>query len=227
MTTSDEGFDMTIFYVLILISAITGYLFGGINGAIILSKTLYGKDIREYGSKNPGFTNYKRVFGNGVSTWCVMLIDIAKTLVPVLVFSNLFAYHNHSYAFGAAFTGLFCMIGHAYPVWYRFKGGKTFMAFATTVWFVDLRMALVFLAVFLIVLFTIKFMSLSSMLAAASCPVSILFFGYDHKAVPFVLLACAALLIWRHKENIIRLAKGTESKFSLFTKKQSNKKSEA
>ncbi|MBE6570658.1 MAG: glycerol-3-phosphate 1-O-acyltransferase PlsY [Ruminococcaceae bacterium] len=219
---------MTIFYVLLSISAIVGYLFGGINGAIILSKTVFGKDIREYGSKNPGFTNYKRVFGNGISTWCVMLIDIAKTLVPVLVFSKLFAYYNYSYALGASITGLFCMIGHAYPVWYKFKGGKTFMAFATTVWFVDLRMALIFLTVFLLVLFTIKYMSLSSMLAAASCPVSVLFLGYDHKAVPCVMMACAVLLIWRHKENIKRLVKRTESKFSLFSKKSmESKKTEA
>ena len=207
------------FYLLTFLSAVFGYLFGGINGAIILSKTVYGKDIREYGSKNPGFTNFKRVFGNGITTWCVMLIDIAKTLVPVLVFSLLFKEFTDMRQFGAALTGIFCMIGHAYPVWYRFKGGKTFMAFATAVWFVDVWMALIFLIVFLLVLFTIKYMSLSSMTAAASCPVSLFLLGYDHISVPLLILFGALLLIWRHKANIIRLVKKEESKFSLFEKK--------
>lgn len=207
-------------YFLILLSAICGYLFGGVNGAIILSKIIYGKDIREHGSNNPGFTNFKRVFGNGFPTWCVMLIDIAKTLLPVFVFSQLFKEYHDMRQFGAAFTGLFCMIGHAYPIWYKFKGGKTFMTFATTVWFVDLNMALIFLAVFVFILLTIKFMSLSSMTAAASCPVSILFFDYDHISIPIIMLICAVLLIWRHKANILRLLKGEESKFYLFGHKK-------
>ncbi len=204
------------FYLLTALSAITGYLFGGINGAIILSKAVYRKDIREYGSKNPGFTNFKRVFGNGIATWGVMLIDIAKTLIPVLVFSILFENLCGMRQYGAAITGLFCMIGHAYPLWYRFKGGKTFMTFATTVWFVDLYMSLIFLCVFLLILFTVKFMSLSSMTAAASCPVSLFLLGYNHISVPLIMLVGALLLIWRHKANILRLIRGEESKFSLF-----------
>lgn len=211
---------MDTFYILLVLGAVSGYLFGGINGAILLSKAVYGKDVRDYGSKNPGFTNFKRVFGNGLPTWCVMLIDIAKTIIPVLVFSILFDKYCEMRQFGAIFTGFCCMLGHAYPVWYKFKGGKTFMTFATTVWFVDLYMALIFLAVFALFLFTIKFMSLSSMAASASCPISLLILGYDHLAVPIIALLCAVLLIWRHKANIVRLIKKEESKFHLFGKKK-------
>ena len=210
------------FEIIVLCSCVCGYLFGGINGAIILSTTIHKMDIREHGSKNPGFTNYKRVFGNEFSTWCVMLIDILKTLIPVLVSSIIFEKFFNAKQLGAAITGLACMVGHAYPVWYKFKGGKTFMSMATAIWFVDVKMAFTFLAVFAFMLFTIKFMSLSSMTAAASCPVSLLLFkSYDHNTVIVLMFIAASLLIWRHKANIVRLLHREESKFSLFGKKKS------
>ncbi len=209
------------FEIIVLCSCICGYLFGGINGAIILSTTIHKMDIREHGSKNPGFTNYKRVFGNEFSTWCVMLIDILKTLIPVLVFSIIFDNLFDAKQLGAAITGLACMVGHAYPAWYKFNGGKTFMSMATAIWFIDVKMAFIFLAVFVLMLFTIKFMSLSSMTAAASCPFSLLLLKCEQTTVIVLMAIAACLLIWRHKANIVRLIYRQESKFSLFGKKKS------
>ena len=149
-----------------------------------------------------------------------MLIDILKTLVPVLIFSIIGGKYFDEKQLFATLTGVCCMIGHAYPLWYRFKGGKTFMAMATAIWFIDWRMGLIFLAVFILLLFTVKFMSLSSMTAAASCPVALLILGTDNKFVVPLAFFAAALLIFRHKANIVRLIKGEESKFSLFGKKK-------
>ena len=77
-------------YLGMIISAIISYLLGGINGAIILSKIFYHQDIREYGSKNPGFTNFKRVYGNSFIAWSVIIIDVVKTALPVFMTAMFF-----------------------------------------------------------------------------------------------------------------------------------------
>lgn len=203
------------FWLFAALAAVVSYLLGGLNGSILLSNLIYHQDIRTLGSGNPGFTNYKRSFG-GVSAWIVMVIDIAKTLVPVLLFRYLFGTYCSAPQFGAAFAGLFAMLGHAYPLWYGFRGGKTFVAGATAIWFVDWRIGLVAAALFLTLLFTVHIMSLASVSAALLCAVLIPFSDFESAAVPVIVALASALLIWRHKSNLIRLAHGEEKKFYLF-----------
>ncbi len=74
-----------IMSVSLLIIAVVSYLLGGVNGAIIMSRLVYHEDIRKSGSNNPGFTNFKRVYGLNAAAWSVMLIDILKTALPVYV----------------------------------------------------------------------------------------------------------------------------------------------
>lgn len=203
------------FFTACAIAALIGYLLGGINAAIIMSRLIYGEDIREKGSGNPGFTNFKRVYGLGAVAWSVMLLDILKTAVPVcaamFIFGDMFGMGQ----FGAAFTGLFGMLGHCFPVWYGFKGGKAFMAGFGTIWFVDWRMALIATIVFLILLFTVKYMSVSACLSSLICPITLLVLGAESPAVIVVSALSAILVVARHKENFKRLLNGTESKFSL------------
>ncbi len=205
----------TNFYICCAIAAITAYLLGGLNAAIIMSKLLYGQDIRELGSGNPGFTNFKRVYGLNAAAWTVMLLDILKTALPVciasIVFGNLFGMGQ----FGAAFTGLFGMLGHCFPVWYNFKGGKAFMAGFGTIWFVDWRMALIATIIFLILLFTVKYMSVSACISSVSCPIILIFLGTESWVVIAISAASALLVVARHHENFKKLANGTETKFSL------------
>lgn len=197
-------------------AAVCGYLAGGINGAIILSRLVYGKNIREMGSGNPGFTNFVRVFGLSPISVSVMLIDILKTALPVWLFSSLGAqYFGPSVA--AAFTGLCCMLGHAFPIWYGFDGGKTFIAWVTAIWFVNAEAAAVVTAIFILLLFTVKYMSLASITAAFLFPVMLAIFGGSVSAV-ILSAAGTLLLIYRHKANIGRLINKTEPKFS-FRKK--------
>ena len=174
------------FVILCCTVPVVAYLCGGSNGAIIFSKLIYHKDIREYGSKNPGFTNFKRVFGSKVA-WFVFIFDILKTVVPVVIASFLFSSFGTDigaeswllWKFGAAYSGLFCMIGHAYPVWYRFKGGKTFSCGVAIVWFIDWRVGLICAAIFLLSLLLItKIMSLSSCLFALCFPIGTLTAGF-------------------------------------------------
>ncbi len=203
----------------LIIAAVCAYLLSGVNPAIVLSKLIYHQDIRGLGSKNPGFTNFKRVFGSKYA-WFVFVLDILKSVVLCIVFGFLFQAVGLSYQFGVAYTGFFAMIGHAYPVWYRFQGGKAFLVAAAAIFFIDWRVALIATAIMLILLFTVKYMSLSVMIAALSCPITLSLFGADHWSVIVIVTMSTLLLIYRHKENIKRLREGNESKFSLSDKKK-------
>lgn len=199
---------------LFMISALVSYLVAGVNPAILLSKLIYHKDIRTLGSGNPGFTNFKRVFGNRYA-WYVFALDILKNLILCLLFCPLFEKVMQDRALGAAYVGLFAMIGHAFPVWYRFRGGKGFLVGATVIWFIDWRVGLIAFAIWSILLSVTKYMSLSVIVAALSCPVSLLLWGTAHTATYFLCLAASLLMTIRHRENIKRLLSGKESRFHL------------
>lgn len=201
--------------ILYVVGAVCAYLVGGINPAIVMSKLIYHKDIRTLGSKNPGFTNFKRVFG-GKYAWLVFALDLLKSALLCVIFGPIFAKVCGSFSLGAAYVALFAMLGHAFPVWYGFMGGKCFSVGAAAVWFVDWRAALIAMAIMMILLFTLKYMSLSVIAAAVSCPVSMLAFGVRPAGVIVLSALSAALLIFRHKANIKRLIKSKENKFNLF-----------
>ena len=178
-----------IMSVSLLIIAVVSYLLGGVNGAIIMSRLVYHEDIRKSGSNNPGFTNFKRVYGLNAAAWSVMLIDILKTALPVFLSAvYMGVMYDDMWQFGAQFAGLFCMLGHCFPVWYGFKGGKAFIAGFATIWFVDWRMTL------------------------------IAYLGYSNVWVEVLAIAAAALVIIRHYPNFVKLVHGTESKFTLSSK---------
>ncbi len=221
------------FYLLCAIAAAAAYLLGGINGAIILSRLVYHEDIRTKGSGNPGFTNFKRVHGFCPATFAAMGIDIFKTIIPVLTFRILFdvlyaAEDPAAATFGAVWTLLFCMLGHVFPVWYGFKGGKAVLCYISGIWFVDWRMGMICGTFFLIILFTVRYMSLASILFATASPIVLLILGHwfgelrDPKVL-IVSVILSALVVVRHWENIKRLVKGTESKFSLSSKNKLDK----
>lgn len=197
-----------------LFATVCAYLIAGVNPAIILSKKIYHTDIRSLGSGNPGFTNFKRVFGNRYA-WYVLLLDMLKAILAVAIFGWAFEHAFGMYQFGAAYTGLFAMLGHAYPIWYKFKGGKGFLVGAATIWFVDWRAGIVALVIMMLLLFTLRYMSLSVICAGVSCPITLWVVGVDHIGVLLLSTLSLLFMVWRHKENIVRLCNGTESKFSL------------
>ena len=206
-------------YLNCLAFAAFAYLLGGINGAIILSRLVYKEDIRQLGSKNPGFTNFKRLHGFAPATFGVMAIDICKTILPVLSARLVMGHFYNAAQLGAAAALLGCMLGHAFPVWYDFKGGKAVMTFLAGVWFVDWRAGLICFAIFVIILFTIRFMSVASMSFAVLFPIVLFILGC-HNPVTLVIMAVAGILVVaRHHQNISRLKAGTESKFYLKKKK--------
>lgn len=207
--------------VVLAICAAVSYLIGGLNSAIILSKLVYGEDIRTKGSKNPGFTNFKRVYGGSIISWSVMLLDILKTVLPVLLSAVLTQNLYGLWQTGAAVSGLFCTIGHCLPVWYGFKGGKGFLTAMTMLWVIDWRCGLTAFIVMAVLLLTMKYMSLATIagLVTGAVVLAVMHLGTNPACVILYLL-CVSLMVFRHRENIKRLKNGTESKFSL-KKKQS------
>lgn len=199
--------------LLYVLAALCGYLVAGLNPAILLSRGIYRQDVRECGSGNPGFTNFKRSFGNRWA-YVVLVLDLSKAALAVGIFAWLFSLYIGSFQWGAAYTGAFCMLGHAYPLQYRFKGGKGFLVCLSTVYVIDWRVGLIATGIMCLLLLTTKFMSLSTMVAMLASPFLIYAFGAPLR-VAFLAGLCALFMTLRHKENIKRLFLGTESKFTL------------
>ncbi len=200
------------------LAAACGYLVGGVNLAIVLSRLIYHQDIREAGSKNPGFTNFKRLYGNRYA-WFVFVFDLTKAAVLCVIFGLIFKSMGLGWQRGVAFTGLFVMLGHSFPVYYRFEGGKGFLVCLSMLWLLDWRAGAIGTGVMVVLLLTLKYMSLATMSALTVGAVCLFLFKADVLAA--VINACCVLfMIWRHRENIRRLLAGTESKFSFGSKKK-------
>lgn len=202
---------------LYILAAISGYAVAGMNPAIALSKAIYHKDIRECGSGNPGFTNFKRTFGNKWAWW-VLVLDLSKAALAVGLFAFLLSREGVDFQFGAAYTGIFCMLGHAFPLQFRFHGGKGFLVCLSTMYVIDFRVGLIATAVMILLLLTTQYMSLSTTIAMLLCPILLIPFG---ASLPVILMAagCVLFMAIRHKENFNRLIQGKESRFTLKSKK--------
>lgn len=212
----------------VLATVIPAYLLGSINGAIVTSKLLYRKDIRDYGSGNAGLTNFYRVFGKG-GTLLVIIIDVLKTLLPILFGGWLFArfmdmlptvtfpfgYFIEESFFGQALAGLAVMLGHCFPLFHKFKGGKGVMAIGIIVIVIDWRLALIGWGMFILVIAITRYVSLGSILGSTAFCVAMPILGIGTIADMIVIILCVLLIIVRHAENIKRIVKGEESKFSL------------
>lgn len=199
------------------IAGIISYFLCGFNLAIVLSKAIYHEDIRTVGSGNPGFTNFKRVYGSKYA-WFVFAYDLLKCAICCAVFSQIMVVCGIEYQTAAAFIGLCCMLGHSFPIQYKFKGGKGFLVCLSALFFIDWRAGLIAAAVLTILLLTTKYMSLSTMICLITGTISLIIFQAQPAAV-IMFTACTILMIILHKENIIRLIHGNEKKFTFGSKK--------
>lgn len=129
------------------------------------------------------------------------------------LFAYLFELHLGQYQLGAAYTGLFALLGHAYPVWYQFKGGKGFLVYMSVIWFIDWRAGLIALCVMLLLLAITKYMSLSTVTALLTCPITL---AVRNTPIAVIILCAVSVLYiaFRHRENFKRLINGTENKFA-------------
>jgi len=184
-----------------------GYLLGSIPFGLLLTRLAGKGDIRDIGSGNIGATNVLRTG----SKWLALLtaiLDCLKGTAAVLLSRQLFGPDTSAVAAAGA------MVGHLYPVWLTFKGGKG----AATLFGVLLALlpmaALVYAAVWILLLLTIRISSVAGMTAAISAPVMALIL---HSSYFPMLLGFAVLVLWKHRENIARLTKGTEPRIGMKT----------
>lgn len=200
-------------WIMTILAALAGYLVGSWNPAITLSRTIYHKDIRTCGSGNPGFTNFKRTFGNRYAWW-VLALDLTKGAAVTLIFGALLESCGVPWARAVAYTGLFVLLGHAFPVWYEFRGGKGFLVTLSLLWVMEPLVGLFATVLMVVLLLTTKYMSLSTVTSLVVSPILLWLMGTDGIAVGLasVMVVFVAL---RHKENFKRLRNGTEAKFTL------------
>ena len=192
-------------YLYYALLAVASYLLGCVSLSILMSKKMFGSDVRGMGSGNAGATNMARVFGlsAGVLT---LLADALKAAIAMLIGNLLFG------ELGICIAGIASLLGHCYPVFYGFKGGKGVSVGVAVAFAIDWKVALFIIVCFFVVAFITKKVSPSSICAAAGIVVASLIFKVS---TPELILAIfgAILVIYRHKENIKRLIAGTEPDF--------------
>ncbi len=224
-------------YIIAILTAVVSYLVGSVNTSIVLSRSIYGSDIRSSGSGNAGTTNMLRTHGKGMAV-ATLLCDILKgTLMVILAmwldifvtdaarntavsyYENLFIVNNLKYI-----AGIFVVLGHDFPVFFGFRGGKGVATSLGVVLALNWQVGLIVCAAAIIIMASSRYVSLGSITAAGIYP--FILFTYllakgenlegsvTYLIMSFVL---AILIIAKHHTNISRLKNGTENK--LFAKK--------
>lgn len=200
--------------VSIALICVLGYLLGGINGAILLSKLVEKDDVRRHGSGNAGFTNFFRNYGKRTSL-LVILIDAAKAAVSCLLGGWLLGKYGLRTE-GMLLGGLAATLGHDFPAFLGFRGGKGIVCGFAAALVTDWRVGLILLAVFALVYFLTHYVSLASVLCALGFFISFWLF-YPGRPFVLILSGClSALAIFLHRENIGRLVRGQERKTYFF-----------
>jgi glycerol-3-phosphate acyltransferase PlsY len=182
-----------------------GYLLGSIPFGMILTRLAGKGDIRKVGSGNIGATNVLRTGSKWLAA-LTLILDCIKAIVAILLASRLFGPET------AAAAGAGALIGHLYPLWLGFRGGKgvaTFLGILIGLQFWPAAIA--YAAIWLILLLTLRISSVAGMTAAVSAPVIALIL---HSALFPMLLGFAVLVLWKHRENLLRLRNGTEPRIA-------------
>ena len=207
--------------------AVVSYCLGCFNGAVVVSRYILRNDIRGHGSGNAGLTNFYRVFG-GPLTLAVILSDVVKAILAVL-FAVFIASHISPALVPLAkyWAGTFCLLGHMYPCTFQFRGGKGILSGGTIAIMMGIDAgnpyswcipAVVWVG-FIVLAAATRYVSLGSCWAGFSFPFATWFVYRD---MPLLLLSVfvGGLILWKHRGNMVRIVKGTESKFTLHKKTQ-------
>ena len=203
----------TLFYV-----TIASYLIGSFPTAYVAGR-LAGIDIRKAGSGNVGATNVARVLGKRFG-YPVFVVDVAKGFVAVKL-AEAFAGSAHSSAFfvdlSRVLGAMFAVLGHSFPVWLGFKGGKGVATSIGALFALNWVPALVVGIVWIVMFQTTRYVSLASIVAVISLPITVAVMLFlKELSTPVLLyfsLFLAAIVVFRHRSNISRLLSGTEHRF--------------
>lgn len=194
---------------------IAAYFLGAVPFGLLVARSR-GIDIRTVGSKNIGATNVLRSVGKpwGILTF---VLDALKGFVPALVFPILGRVADENFQ-PLGNLGLWCgaaaIVGHNFPVYLGFKGGKGVATSAGALLGIAPAACGIGLATWMIFFFTLRYVSLASIVAALTIPVAAwLLYLKSGIVLPIALTLLGALIVWRHRANIQRLIAGTEHRF--------------
>ena len=197
------NFDLTSAAELLAFWAIAGYLLGAIPFGIVTARVLGLGDLRQIGSGNIGATNVLRT-GSKLGAALTLIGDAGKAGAAVLLARALAAED------AAQIAGFAAFLGHCYPIWLKFKGGKGVATFFGLLFAVAWPIGVAAGATWLATAAIFRFSSLAALLTAVMTPLWIILMGFNSL---FLLSLClAGVIYWRHRENIIRLIRGQESK---------------
>ena len=188
-------------FVIILLFVLS-YLLGSLPTGLILTKTFLNKDIRSIGSGNIGATNVLRT-GNKLLAFLTLFLDILKGYLTIFLALKYFP----EYIF---FSGLICFLGHIFPVWLNFKGGKGIATYLGILLAISFNLAIIFCITWILILLTFRYSSLSSILGSLCVFIATLIFKMPEPNIIFFIFFM--IIIFTHKENIIRLKNKNESK---------------
>jgi glycerol-3-phosphate acyltransferase PlsY len=233
-----------MFTVITVVFAFLAYLAGSINTSVILSKSIYGEDVRDSGSGNAGATNMLRTYGAGIAV-LTLICDILKGALFVLLaswldilFTSYFKGYpmsdfEISYLFGNLkyIVGIFVVLGHDFPIWFGFRGGKGVATSLGVILALSWQIGLIVLAIALLIMIFSRYVSLGSVIGAVVYPFIVLTYilagdeGLSNNTVYLIMaFLLAFLLVIKHHSNIKRLKNGTENK--LFAKKPQDEETE-
>ena len=188
----------------LIIVAVYSYLLGSIPFGLILTKIFLKKDIRKIGSGNIGTTNVLRTGKKSLAA-STLLLDLMKGYFSIIItftyFENLISY-----------SALICFIGHIFPVWLKFKGGKGVATYLGVVLALSYKFFLIFGISWLILSFLFRYASLSSIISSLIVFVFSYFFNNNFSLILFIFFI---IILYTHRENIVRLKNSKESKIKL------------
>lgn len=204
------------------LTIITSYLIGSINSAIIVTRVIAKKDIRDMGSGNAGLTNVLRTVGKLPALFTLMG-DVLKGVIAVIIGKILFSLIGNVGGaedlamIGGYISGFFAMIGHVFPIYYRFKGGKGILVSVSILLVIDPLVGLILIALFAVLVTATRMVSVGSIAAAFSYPIATYIVhaikGRENALVEAILAGCiGAVVVFMHRHNIKRIINGTENK---------------
>lgn len=186
-----------------------GYLFGSFPSGYLAGRIAKGIDIRSLGSGSTGATNVLRYVGKRAAI-TVFIIDVFKGILSILIAKYFLLNDSWQVA-----IGLSTLMGHIWPIWLNWKGGKAVATGLGIFLGLSWQVGLATLGIFLIVITLFRIVSLASVSASLALPL-IMFLSFKSSSIslPYITISLLAmtLVIWRHRENILRLIKGKEPK---------------
>lgn len=184
---------------------IFAYFFGSISSAVLICRLFGLPDPRHSGSNNPGATNVYRI-GGRLPAILVLIFDVLKGTIPVWV-----AYFLKVEPINLGFIAIGACLGHIYPIFFGFKGGKAVATAFGTLLPIGLSLAGLLILTWLLIIWLSGYSSLAAIVTVSLAPIFTWFIKPLY-TLPVAMLA--ALIIFRHRANIIRLIKGKESKIT-------------